>query len=166
MEGDCSHHPCNGVSSDQLHSTTPTTFLQAAYGGQCLSNNLKVLYFNSRSILPKIGELCLLARMYDPECTCIVDSSLSPNIDSTEIAVEHCSCRPWRREERIQWRLMNCSREVAMATGSVQLPLTTLRKPADAAQAKECVSTMWKRPTSLNGDATCHCCAKHRCFNS
>lgn len=73
MEGDPSHDSCNGVSSDQLPSTMPTTFLKAVHVGHRMSNNLKVLYFNARSILPQIGELCLLARMYDPECySCIV----------------------------------------------------------------------------------------------
>ena len=51
-------------------------------------NFLSVLYFNARSLLPKIDELRALTLVYKPHLICIVETWLDNQILNTEICID------------------------------------------------------------------------------
>ena len=52
------------------------------------SDTLSILYFNARSVLPKISELQLLTKLHQPSIICIVETWLSPDIPSDDLDIE------------------------------------------------------------------------------
>ena len=48
----------------------------------CLSNlsNLSVLYYNARSLLPKIDHLRAVCALYSPDIVCIVETWINDDI--------------------------------------------------------------------------------------
>ena len=48
-------------------------------------NNFSVLYFNARSLLPKIDELRLVCAVTRPDVVCVVESWLNDDIDDSEL---------------------------------------------------------------------------------
>ena len=51
-------------------------------------SNFSILYFNSRSLLPKLDELRLLCNLHHPDCICVVETWLDPEIFETEIEIQ------------------------------------------------------------------------------
>ena len=51
------------------------------------SNNLSILYYNARSILPKHDELCLVVDVNNPDIICIVETWLSSEILDSEVTL-------------------------------------------------------------------------------
>lgn len=47
-------------------------------------SNFSVLYFNCRSLLPKIDELRSLCGLHHPDCVCAVETWLGPEILDSE----------------------------------------------------------------------------------
>ena len=52
------------------------------------SDTLNILYFNARSVLPKISELQLLTKLHRPSIICIVETWLSQDIPSDDLDIE------------------------------------------------------------------------------
>ena len=50
-------------------------------------NFLSVLYFNARSLLPKMDEIKLLVVVHNPDVISITDTSLSPDISDGDFAI-------------------------------------------------------------------------------
>ena len=68
------------------------TFVEGASSHSLLAtvnncNNLKILYYNARSILPKHDELRLVVEVHNPDIVCIVETWLSPDILDSEISL-------------------------------------------------------------------------------
>ena len=74
MEGTCSYK----LLVNNMSNTCKT-----AAGNKRLS----VIYYNVRSILPKLDELSLLAKTHNPDVICIVEPWLSADISDPEIAI-------------------------------------------------------------------------------
>ena len=53
----------------------------------CKSGALSILYFNARSLLPKIDELRALSRTHKPHIICIVESWLDETILDSELCI-------------------------------------------------------------------------------
>ena len=51
------------------------------------NSNIKILYFNARSLLPKFDELLLLTDSHRPDVICITESWLCPDILDSEISI-------------------------------------------------------------------------------
>ena len=49
----------------------------------------RVLYYNARSLLPKLDELCVLTQLESPDIICIVESWLSSEIENNEITIDN-----------------------------------------------------------------------------
>ena len=57
-------------------------------------NNLSILYYNARSILPKHDELRLAVEVNNPDIVCIVESWLGHDFRDQEIAIPNYNiCR-------------------------------------------------------------------------
>ena len=67
------HPSVEGVSSHSFSSSYHS------------NSNLKILYFNAWSLLPKFDELFLLADSHHPDVICITETWLSPAILDSEI---------------------------------------------------------------------------------
>ena len=50
-------------------------------------SDFSILYYNARSLLPKLSELQLIAEAYSPSVICIVETWLSPNIINREVSI-------------------------------------------------------------------------------
>ena len=73
MEGGSSHHVSVGVPSICVPPSRP----------------LHIIYYNARSLLPKLDELCAVAEATNPDVICIVESWLSDEILDDEIAIDN-----------------------------------------------------------------------------
>ena len=51
------------------------------------SSLFTILYYNARSLIPKLDELSLLASVHNPDIICIVETWLEGNVDDTEISI-------------------------------------------------------------------------------
>ena len=55
---------------------------------QPFSKSLNILYYNARSLLPKLDELSAIAEVERPDVICIVESWLSAEILNCEVSIE------------------------------------------------------------------------------
>ena len=58
--------------------------------GECSNSSskcLNILYFNARSILPKLDELKIVAEENNPDIICITESGLCQEIPNAEVSV-------------------------------------------------------------------------------
>ena len=82
-------HSLEGVSYD---NTIPLTNRQTIHL-QCTpeqsDSNVSILYYNARSILPKLACLRAEAVANNPSIICIVETWLSENISDSEISIEN-----------------------------------------------------------------------------
>ena len=53
--------------------------------GVSSSNEMLIMYYNARSILPKYDELCVAVDVHKPDVICIVETWLSADILDSEI---------------------------------------------------------------------------------
>ena len=56
--------------------------------GQVSPNNFSILYFNARSILPKMDELRVVVAAQNPSIVCIVETWLCEVISDLEISLK------------------------------------------------------------------------------
>lgn len=49
-----------------------------------VSDGISILYYNARSVLPKLDELAANCMVLDPDIVCIVESWLGPDINDSE----------------------------------------------------------------------------------
>ena len=52
------------------------------------SNQFSVLYFNARSLLPKLDFLRVSCVLHSPNCNCIVESWLNSDISNNELCID------------------------------------------------------------------------------
>ena len=50
-------------------------------------NNLLILYYNARSLIPKLDELCAIVEAHNPDVISIVESWLCADIHNNEISI-------------------------------------------------------------------------------
>ena len=51
------------------------------------NSSFTILYFNARSLLPKLDFLKVLCAMHTPDCVCIVESWISNDIQNNELCI-------------------------------------------------------------------------------
>ena len=79
--------PVHGSNSSTCNSNEPDLF--CTHGDDRTSaKSLSILYYNARSILPKINELQLLTSLHKPTLICIVESWLSCEITDQELGID------------------------------------------------------------------------------
>lgn len=81
--------PSSPFPSPPLSPTSSTTHTPIKF---CTTQSyFKVLYFNARSLLPKIDELRALCLLQKPHCVCIVESWISQDIVDSELFISNYS---------------------------------------------------------------------------
>ena len=78
---DESLHASKQGSRLELSPTKPST------RNNC-SSNLNILYFNARSILPKIDYLRTICSVRSPDVICVVETWLCPDISNSELSMD------------------------------------------------------------------------------
>ena len=73
----------NNLDNGYVEGVGTRPFLAAINSG----NNLSILYFNARSIVPKYDELCVVVEANNPDIVCIVETWLSSDILESEVAL-------------------------------------------------------------------------------
>ena len=73
------------MSCQPISSFTHSVVSESSQLGN--NNHLNVLYFNARSLLPKLSELQLIANAYSPSIICIVETWLCPDISDMEVSL-------------------------------------------------------------------------------
>ena len=63
--------------------------VSASVSGQPSPNNFSILYFNARSISPKLDDLWVVVAAQKPSIVCIVESWLSECISDLEMSIEN-----------------------------------------------------------------------------
>ena len=63
--------------------------VSASVSGQPSPNNFSILYFNVRSISPKLDDLRVVVAAQKPSIVCIVESWLSEGISDLEMSIEN-----------------------------------------------------------------------------
>jgi len=79
-------HSLEGVS---YHNAIPENNGQTMHSLEQLHSNISILYYNARSILPKLDCLRAEAAVKNPSIICIVETWLSDNISDREISIEN-----------------------------------------------------------------------------
>ena len=63
--------------------------VSVSLSGQPSPNNFSILYFNARSISPKLDDLRVVVAAQRPSIICIVESWLSEDISNLEMSIEN-----------------------------------------------------------------------------
>lgn len=72
----------------EMHMSTSHSRPPSQHANHSLSNSsLTIVYYNARSLLPKMDELATIADAHSPDLICIVESWLSDDIPSDEISL-------------------------------------------------------------------------------
>ena len=85
MQGVSSPTDTDSISCDNFHNSI--MFGASSKCREVGSLPLNILYFNARSLLPKVDELRALVEQKSPHIICIVESWLSESIEDNEISI-------------------------------------------------------------------------------
>lgn len=77
-------NPLHSLGGERSHISSDISSLE---NNVHLSSFLKILYYNARSLIPKMDELTLLATVHIPDVICIVETWLDGDINDTEISI-------------------------------------------------------------------------------
>ena len=69
-------HPPDTVSCKSLHANSNK------------NSSLNILYFNVRSLIPKIDNLRILCSLYSPDVICVVESWLDSDVIDSEVSIQ------------------------------------------------------------------------------
>ena len=70
-----------------MYLSYTTTFGRVILVSSNHASNINVLYFNARSLPPKIDELQLICATCKPDIVCVVETLLDSEIADAEIAI-------------------------------------------------------------------------------
>ena len=78
-----------GVSNDNTIPVTNGQTIQSQCTLEQSNSNVSILYYNARSLLPKLDSLRAEAAANNPSIICIVETWLSENISDSEVSIEN-----------------------------------------------------------------------------
>ena len=81
-----SNHYMLGESSQHPSQICNTSHKSPNYNF-CNHSHFSILYFNSRSLLPKIDELRALCSAYHPSVVCLTETWLCPDVQDNELLI-------------------------------------------------------------------------------
>ena len=121
---------------------------------------LNILYFNARSILPKIDELATLTDTHNPDLICIVESWLNKDIADSEIALPGYVSLRYDRDRHgggvlIYVKNVLCFSILPSPPSSIELLSIVIQH--NSMPARVCLSVFYRSPSSVPEtlDAVC-----------
>lgn len=111
-------------------------------------SQLSIIYFNARSLLPKINELQALCLTLDPDVVCITESWLAENIEDLEIEIPGYSCTRLDRD-RHGGGLVTYIRDtieyksILLGPGNLEFSIISLYK----SNCRVCIALLYRPPS-------------------
>ena len=119
--------------------------------GQPSPNNFSILYFNARSILPKLDDLWVAVAAQKPSIVCIVESWLSEDISDLEMSIENYHLTRLDRNRHgggvVIYIHASLTWEV-LFRGANDLEFLSLSITSAGSLCKHCVSVLYRPPSS------------------
>ena len=115
------------------------------------SKSLSIIYFNARSLLPKIDELRAIAEADSPNILCVVESWLSNDISDNELAIDQYQILRLDRDRHGGGVLMyvHCSLSPkVLSAGDHSLELLIVSVSPVGSTSKFCISLFYRPPSS------------------
>ena len=75
------------ITTRLLLTPLRTVFFRQLTTANNVTYNLNILYYNARSILPKLDNLFIYVKLYDPHIICVTESWLSKDISDDELSL-------------------------------------------------------------------------------
>ena len=113
--------------------------------------NISILYFNARSLLPKLDLLKAEVVAHNPSVICIVESWLSENIDDNEISIDNYHITRLDRNRHgggVLAYVHNSLTCEILLKGPNDLELIALLVSSVHTTAKHCISVLYRPPSS------------------
>ena len=107
-----------------------------------------ILYFNSRSLLPKINELQLIAQAYTPSIICISETWLCPDITNCELSIQGYQLVRLDRNRNGGGVLMYISVDLNFSVLPGYEGLEILSVVVQKDLCKACISLFYRPPSS------------------
>ncbi len=149
MQGVSSPTDTDSTSCDNFHNS-----IMLGASSECRevgSLPLNILYFNARSLLPKIDELRALVEQKSPHIICIVESWLSESIEDNEISIGDYQIHRLDRNRHGGGILMyvHCSLSVkVLSCGFRNLELMIISVSLSHFVSNCCISLFYRQPSS------------------
>ena len=119
--------------------------------GQPSPNNFSILYFNARSISPKLDDLRVVVAAQKPSIVCIVESWLSEDISDLEMSIENYHLTRLDRNRHgggvVIYIHASLTWEVLFG-GANDLEFLSLSITSAGSLCKHCVSVLYRPPSS------------------
>ena len=119
--------------------------------GQPSSNNFSILYFNARSISPKLDDLRAVVAAQNPSIICIVESWLSEDISDLEMSIENYHLTRLDRNRHGGGILIYIHASLTwevLLRGANDLEFLSLSLTSSGSLSKHCVSVLYRPPSS------------------
>ena len=119
--------------------------------GQPSSNNFSILYFNARSISPKLDDLRAVVAAQNPSIICIVESWLSEDISDLEMSIENYHLTRLDRNRHGGGVLIYIHTSLTwevLLRGANDLEFLSLSLTSSGSLSKHCVSVLYRPPSS------------------
>ena len=119
--------------------------------GQPSPSDLSILYFNARSILPKLDDLRIEVAAQNPSIVCIVETWLSEDILDQEISIENYAVVRLDRNRHGGGVLMYIHTSLTweiLLRGPNNLEFLSLSIRLSFSVYKHCVSVLYRPPSS------------------
>ena len=117
---------------------------------QPFSKSLNILYYNARSLLPKLDELSAIAEVERPDVICIVESWLSAEILNCEVSIESYEILRLDRNRHggglVMYIHNSLSAKVVLSGDNVELLVVSV-SPFNVS-CKFCISLFYRPPSS------------------
>ena len=138
-------------SPSPLHPLSPSSPISVNHTSLPKTHRPKsfsILYFNSRSLLPKLNELHLIAQAYSPSIICISETWLCPDITNCELSVQGYQLVRLDRNRSGGGVLMYISVDFNfyMLPGSEELEILSV--VVEKELCKACISLFYRPPSS------------------
>ncbi len=111
------------------------------------SSQLSIIYFNARSLLPKISELQTVCLALDPDIVCITESWLADAIEDLEIKIPGYSCSRLNRDRHGGGLVMYFKstveyKPISLEPGNVELSIISFYK----SNCRVCIALFYRPP--------------------
>ena len=112
---------------------------------------LQIFYYNARSLLPKVDELCALVEAESPDVICIVESWLSSEISDDELAIDKYQILRLDRNRHGGGVIMYvhcCLSPKVLFAGDNDLELLIVSVSPEGSSCNCCISLFYRPPSS------------------
>jgi len=119
--------------------------------GNPKTNGLSILYYNARSLLPKVDELAATAKVLQPTIICVVETWLSDQVTDPEISIEGYITHRLDRNRHgggVIVYIDSCVSAELLMVGPSNLEFLSISVTSPYSTHKHCISVFYRPPSS------------------